>query len=114
MSSKLFVGNLSFKTDENGLKELFGQYGEVVSVKIVTDRETGKSRGFGFVEMADQDGAASAVSSLNGADHLGRNIKVDHAQEKPRTGGGGGFGGGPRRPGGGGNRGGNGGFRSRD
>lgn len=94
MSSKLYVGNLSFQTREDGLEQIFAQYGEVKSVKIITDRETGRSRGFGFVEMSSADEAQEAMSNLDGKDADGRNIRVSIAKEKEPRKGGGNFGGG--------------------
>ncbi|TNF31826.1 MAG: RNA-binding protein [Deltaproteobacteria bacterium] len=82
MSSKLYVGNLSFKTSEEDLAEHFGAAGTVASVKIITDRETGRSRGFGFVEMSSPEEAQAAVDQFNGAEYLGRNLKVDIAKER--------------------------------
>lgn len=82
MSSKLYVGNLSFKTTEEELGDFFGAAGTVASVKIITDRETGRSRGFGFVEMSSPEEAQAAVDQFNGADHQGRNLKVDIAKER--------------------------------
>ena len=96
---KLYVGNLSFNTTETELRELFERFGTVESAAVVMDRETGRSRGFGFVEI-DAAGADKAVSELNGQDHGGRTLRVDEAQEKSRGGGRGGGGGG----GGGGDR----------
>ena len=78
---KIYVGNLPFSTTEDELDELFAQYGEVVSAKVITDRDTGRSRGFGFVEMED-DGFDEAVSALDGSDLGGRQLKVSEA--KPR------------------------------
>jgi RNA recognition motif-containing protein len=93
---KLYVGNLSFGTTGYDLEELFGQVGTVQSANVVEDRETGRSRGFGFVEMSTKEEAQTAISSFDGKDLDGRNIKVNEA--KPREnrsgGGGGGFGGG--------------------
>ncbi len=84
MVKTLYVGNLPYATTEEELKELFGEYGEVNSTKIITDRETGRSRGFGFVEM-DSDAAQKAIESLNGTSFGGRNLKVNEARErKPR------------------------------
>ncbi|AEA33588.1 RNA recognition motif domain-containing protein [Hippea maritima] len=84
MVKTLYVGNLPYSTTEDELKELFGEYGEVSSTKIITDRETGRSRGFGFVEMSDDD-AQKAIDSLNGVNFGGRNLKVNEARErKPR------------------------------
>ena len=95
MGTKLYVGNLSFQTQELDLRDHFAQHGEVISASIVTDRDTGRSRGFGFVEMADEAGAQAAQSQLDGQDLDGRQLKVNEA--KPRTdnrrggGGGGGY-----------------------
>jgi len=104
---KIFVGSLPYKVGEADLKELFEAYGEVESVKIVTDRETGRSKGFGFVEIADDESAQKAIDGLNGSEMSGRTIAVSEAQErKPSTGGGnrgGGYGGGNRGGGGYGN-----------
>jgi cold-inducible RNA-binding protein len=103
---RLYVGNLSYDTTELGLRELFGQAGTVSEVKIVMDRETGRPRGFGFVEMSSDQEARTAIEQLNGRDVDGRAINVSEAQERSAGGGrGGGFGGG----GGGGGRGGGGG-----
>ena len=84
MSNKLYVGNLSFKLDNDGLANAFSEFGEVISAKIITDRETGRSRGFGFVEMSSADAAASCVENLDGKDVDGRPLKVSIAQGKPR------------------------------
>src|SRR5262249_55095342 len=95
MSKKLYVGNLSFQTTEDELREVFGQYGQVTSAQVVMDRETGRSRGFAFVEMAD--GADQAIAAMNGAQLGGRTLTVNEArprEERPRGGGGGGYGGG--------------------
>ncbi|MCB1152946.1 MAG: RNA-binding protein [Deltaproteobacteria bacterium] len=92
MSKKLFVGSLSWNTTDEGLHSAFSKFGEVTEAKVITDRETGRSRGFGFVTFADPAAADSAVSSLNGTELDGRAIKVDVAQDKPRGGGGGGGG----------------------
>jgi RNA recognition motif-containing protein len=94
----IFVSNLSFKADEESLKQLFQNYGEVNSCKIITDKFTGKSRGFGFVEMKNDEDGQKAIDGLNESDFDGRNISVSVA--KPRTEGGGG--GGNRNFGGGG------------
>ncbi len=83
MSTKLFVGSLPWSVDDQKLQEAFEEHGEVVSAKVITDRETGRSRGFGFVEMATEDSANSAISALNNSDFGGRNIVVNVA--KPRT-----------------------------
>jgi RNA recognition motif-containing protein len=92
MSKKLYVGNLSFSSTENDVRDHFSSYGEVLSVNLITDRETGRLRGFGFVEM-DDAGAAAAIQNLDGKELGGRTLKVNEAQEKPRSGGGGGRGG---------------------
>ena len=101
MSKKLYVGNLSFTTTEDDIRTKFATFGEVISVSLITDRETGRLRGFGFVEM-DDEGAKAAIQEMDGKDFGGRNLKVNEAQDKPRSGGGGrgGYGGG----GGGGDR----------
>ena len=101
--SKIYVGNLPFSADEEQVRALFSQHGTVDSVALINDRETGRFRGFGFVEMPSAD-AARAIQSLNGKDMGGRPLKVNEAQDKPRGGGGGGGGGGPRHGGGGGQR----------
>ncbi len=97
---KLYVGNLAWRATEAELKELFGSFGKVLSVSIVTDRDTGRSRGFGFVEMDDAD-LAKALNGANGRDLGGRQLRVSEARERaPRSGPGGGGGGGrpPRGP----------------
>lgn len=81
MSKKIYVGNLSFQTDEAGLRSLFGQHGDVISATVVTDRETGRSRGFGFVEMDGPD-ADKAIRELDGRDLDGRAIRVNEARPK--------------------------------
>ncbi len=85
MASKLYVGNLSFDTNDAHLHELFASLGEVVSAKVITDRDTGRARGFGFVEMANEEDAQKAIAALDGRDFMGRNLKVNPAQ--PREGG---------------------------
>ena len=85
MNNKLFVANLAYSITEDALRDLFAQHGEVVSVKIVTDTFTGRSKGFGFVEMVSADSASSAVQDLNNKECDGRGIKVDFA--KPREAG---------------------------
>jgi len=101
--SKLYVGNLSYQTSESELREIFSQHGEVVSATLVMDRETGRPRGFAFVEFADASSAKAAIEALNGANVGGRDLTVNEARPRePRSGGGGGYGGG----GGGGHRGG--------
>ena len=94
MSKKLYVGNLSFDTTSDDLMNLFGQHGTVTSAQIVTDRETGRSRGFAFVEMSS--GAEAAIQALNLKEFQGRNLTVNEAkprEDRPRSGGGGGGGG---------------------
>jgi RNA recognition motif-containing protein len=102
MARKLFVGNLSFNTDENRLQEIFGAIGPVDSVNIVRDQMTGRARGFAFVEMQSEEGAESAIQKLNETDLDGRKIAVNEARPKTPGGGGGGGGRGGNRPGGGG------------
>jgi len=80
MESKLYVGNINWGTTEEAVKELFSNYGEVVSVKIITDNLTGRSKGFGFVEMSSQAEAEQAISELNGKDYEGRPLKVNIAR----------------------------------
>ena len=80
MAKKVFVGNLSFQTTDSDLSDLFAQFGEVESVSIITDRETGRSKGFGFVEMADQADANKAISALNGTEMGGRSLTVNEAR----------------------------------
>ncbi len=81
----IYVGNLSFQMTEAELSTLFGQFGAVVSAKIIRDRETGRSRGFGFVEMADKDAGDTAIKELNGADNGGRTLKVNEAKPRENT-----------------------------
>lgn len=114
MGTRLYVGNLPFSTDEAALRQLFEQDGrQVTDVKIVTDRDTGRSRGFGFVEMANDADAKSAIETFNGHAFGGRTLTVNEAREKPRGGGfgGGGGGGGGGYRGGAGGGGGGGGYR---
>ena len=106
MSSKLFVGYLPYTMTSEDLKETFGPFGPVVSAKVITDRETGRSRGFGFVELQTPDACQRAVRELNGADLGGRAATVRVAEDRPPGGGGGGGGGGRGMGGGGGDRGG--------
>ncbi len=100
MAVKLFIGSLSFSTSSEGLRAAFARVGAVESASVVTDRDTGRSRGFGFVEMATSEEANNAVAQLNGAELDGRRIKVEIAKTSGGSGGGGG--GGPRRGGSGG------------
>jgi RNA recognition motif-containing protein len=94
MGKKLFVGGLSFNTTDEGLREGFARFGEITEAKVITDRDTGRSRGFGFVTFTTEEAAQQAIAELNGTEFDGRNIKVNEAQDKPRGGGGGGRGGG--------------------
>jgi RNA recognition motif-containing protein len=118
MSMKLYVGNLAFATSSQDLQELFATAGTVESASVVEDRETGRSRGFGFVEMSTKEEGAAAISQFNGKEVNGRALNVNEAKPRePRSGGGGGRGGfgggrggGGGYGGGGGNRGGNGGY----
>jgi cold-inducible RNA-binding protein len=116
MGTKLFVGNLSFDVIENDLQDLFSQAGSVNSVDIMQDRTTGRSRGFGFVEMATEADSAKAITMFNGKEFKGRALTVNEARPREDRGGGGprgggGGGGGYRGGGGGGGRGGYGGRR---
>ncbi len=81
-NNKLYVGNMSYSTSEDELRELFGSYGEVSSVNIVLDRITGKSRGFGFVEMSKPEEAQEAIKGLNDQDFGGRKLTIDFARER--------------------------------
>ncbi len=85
MSKKLYVGNLSYDTDSSSLQQLFSQYGEIVSVNIITDRMTGRARGFGFVEMGTDEAAKAAIAGLNGAELDGRQLRVNEAQDQDRS-----------------------------
>lgn len=82
MANKLYVGNLNYRTEQESLRSLFSQFGEVVSAVILTDRDTGRSRGFGFVEMNDADSASAAIAALNGTEFEGRMLKVNVARER--------------------------------
>ena len=108
----IYVGNLSFDASEDDVREAFAAFGAVDSVKIITDRETGRPRGFAFISMGDSDEANTAIESLNGSELLGRELRVREATPKPDRprGGGGGYGGGGGGGYGGGNRGGGGGY----
>ncbi len=118
MSKKLFVGGLSWDTNDEGLTRAFSGYGNVTEAKVITDRETGRSRGFGFVTFDSADAAQSAIKASDGSSLDGRTIRVNLAEDRPREGGGGGggrgggggFGGGGRGGGGGGRGGGGGGY----
>lgn len=108
MTDKLFVGGLSWDTNDESLANAFAQFGQVKEAKVILDRETGRSRGFGFVTMSDSDAAQAAMKELDGSSLDGRNIRVNEATDRGGGGGGGGRGG---RGGGGGGRGGGGGGR---
>jgi len=108
MATKLYVGNLSFQTTQQDLEELFAQSGQVSSVNLMTDRDTGRSRGFAFVEMSTEEEAKAAIEALDGKELDGRALKVNEARAKEERGRGG-FGGGGRGGSGGGYRGGGGG-----
>ena len=99
MGKKLYVGNLSYNVDSSELEQLFGQHGQVVSAQIINDRDTGRSKGFGFVEMADDAEADAAIAALNGQQHDGRALTVNEARPREDRGGGGGGGGGGSRGG---------------
>ncbi len=102
MTTKLYVGNLSYDTTEEELQELFSQAGSVTSVALPTDRETGRPRGFGFVEMSSEEEARKAISMFNGQTLRERQIKVNESRPREEGGGGGRSGGGFRSGGGGG------------
>jgi len=111
MSIKLYVGNLSFQTSSADLQELFAQAGTVESATVVEDRDTGRSRGFGFVEMSSKEEGEAAIAQFNGKELNGRSLTVNEARPREDRGGRGGGGGGRGGFGGGGNRGGGGGGR---
>jgi len=112
VGKKLYVGNLSYNVDKSSLEQMFTPHGTVVSAQVITDRESGRSKGFGFVEMGSDQEAQAAIAALNGKNLEGRNLTVNEARpQEKREGGGGGFGGGGRRGGGGGGYGGGGGGR---
>jgi RNA recognition motif-containing protein len=96
MSKKLFVGSLSWDTNDESLREAFAPHGTIEEATVIGDRDTGRSRGFGFVTFADDEAADKAVAALNGTELDGRTIRVDVAQAKERNRGGGGFRGGDR------------------
>ena len=100
MSMKLYVGNLSFDTSTQDLEEMFGEHGTVESTNIIEDRDTGRSRGFGFVEMSSKEEGQNAISDLNGKEVDGRELKVNEAKPRENRSGGGGYGGGGNRGGG--------------
>ena len=109
MGKKVFVGGLSWNTNDDTLRNAFEAFGQVEEAKVIQDRETGRSRGFGFVTFVDSDGVQKAISAMDGKELDGRTIKVNEAEDKPRGGGGGGGGGGGFGGGGGGRGGGGGG-----
>jgi len=84
MSKKVYVGNMNYSTAENQLRDLFTQYGNVTSVNIIVDRYTGKAKGFGFVEMETEEEARAAIEALNGFEFMGRQLRVNEAEDKPR------------------------------
>src|SRR3982751_5842260 len=103
MGNKLYVGNLSYDVDNAALEQLFTPHGTVQSAQVINDRDTGRSKGFGFVEMGDSSEAEAAIAALNGLDNAGRALTVNEAkprEDRPRSGGGGGYAssGGNRRP----------------
>eukprot|EP00262_Sarcandra_glabra_P009693 TRINITY_DN2421_c0_g1_i1.p1 TRINITY_DN2421_c0_g1~~TRINITY_DN2421_c0_g1_i1.p1 ORF type:complete len:158 (-),score=42.82 TRINITY_DN2421_c0_g1_i1:225-698(-) len=105
-SSKLFIGGLSYGVDDQSLRDAFNSFGDVVEARVITDRDTGRSRGFGFVNFADDQSASKALSDMDGQELNGRNIRVSYANDRPSGGFRGGYGGG----GGGGYGGGGGGY----
>jgi RNA recognition motif-containing protein len=95
MAKKLYVGNLSYNTTEDGLRSLFSEFGSVASSKVIFDRDTGNSKGFGFIEMGTDEEAAAAITGTNGREYEGRQLRVNEAMDKPRRergGSGGGYG----------------------
>jgi RNA recognition motif-containing protein len=96
MGKKLYVGNLGYDVNGSDLEQLFGGYGTVESAVVISDRATGQSKGFGFVEMSSSAEAGAAIAALDGQEHGGRTIKVNEAKPRPAGGGGGGGGGGGR------------------
>jgi len=113
VGTRLYVGNLSYGVTNESLEQLFAQFGPVKSAQVITDRDTGRSKGFGFVEMGDDNSAQKAIQGLNDQEHDGRPLTVNEARPREERGGGGGGGGGGYgggRGGGGGGRGGGGGY----
>ncbi len=104
MGTRLYVGNLSYSVSNEQLEELFGEFGQVKSAQVVMDRDTGRSKGFGFVEMSDASGAQAAIDGMNQKEIDGRSLTVNEARPREERGGGGGGGGGGGRGGGGGGR----------
>ena len=96
MAKKIYVGNMNYDTTEETLRQLFSAHGEVASVSVVTDRYTGRAKGFGFVEMATDEAARAAITALNGREVDGRQLRVNEAHDRPRDRGPGGPGGGNR------------------
>lgn len=84
MSHKIYVGNLSYQTTEGDLESHLSQFGTILSVRIITDRDTGRSKGFGFVEFESQEAMQKAIEELNGQEFQGRSLRVNEAQDKPR------------------------------
>jgi len=109
MGKRLYVGNLSYSVDSSELEKMFAEFGRVVSAEVMADRETGRSKGFGFVEMGSDEEAQKAIAGMNGKENNGRTLTVNEARPREDRGGRGGFGGGGRGGGGGGG-GGRGGF----
>jgi cold-inducible RNA-binding protein len=109
MGKKLYVGNLSYNVDSSVLQQLFSAHGTVESAEVIADRDTGRSKGFGFVEMSSEGEAQAAIAALNGTEHEGRALTVNEAKPRENRGGGGGGGGGRGGYGGGGGGGGGGG-----
>ena len=98
MGKKLYVGNMGYDVSSSELEQLFAPHGTVQSAEVINDRTTGRSKGFGFVEMSSDQEAQAAIAALNGKDHGGRALTVNEAKPRePRSGGGGGYGGGGRR-----------------
>ncbi len=105
MTINIYVGNLPYQTDDRELEDLFAPFGDIASARVIMDRETGRSKGFGFVEMPDRAQGEAAIEALNGNEMDGRALRINEArprEERPRFGGGGGGGGGGYRGGGGG------------
>jgi RNA recognition motif-containing protein len=110
MAKNIYVGNLSWEVTADELLALFQQHGNVARAQVITDRETGRSRGFGFVEMGNDEEAQKAIDALNNSPYKGRPLTVNEAKPREERGGGGGYGGGGRRSGGYGGGGGGGGY----
>ena len=98
MAKKLYVGNLSYDVSGSQLEEMFAKFGDVRSAEVIQDRDTGRSKGFGFVEMADDNAAREAIAGLNGQEQNGRSLTVNEARPKESRGGGYGGGGGRGKP----------------